>query len=285
MHRTTMTLPILVCAAIATALGCANGEREFDSEGAMNNGPTPEIERVKERIVTFGTVTTVFALPEQKEEWGKGELTGVGFQPDPRSDDASIMPTKPLFLPAKLGDETINAINQRLQPGQRIWVQAQNLGDVYAASAIETPGYSELKAIGSSASTGDVGVEIIDVAAWVNRMPMATNNRHLVINLKATNQSTQPREIKFRRAFHSFEPTHEGAPMKVALSFIDPETGMPGSARAQKIAANGTAEIALRAIDAYPEGHEDETMYMLVILEIDGRVLALRNHGTIQVVH
>jgi hypothetical protein len=98
-------------------------------------------------------------------------------------------------------------------------------------------------------------------------------------------ESKVDRDIRIDHVFFSFEENREGSATLEELTFIDPETGMPGDSVEETLKAGSEADWVLRATDAYPDKHANETMYITLILAVGEEQVVIRQSGTIIVAH
>lgn len=260
-----MTTHLLVCAALAAMVcsGCA----------ATSAGGTGE------SFEGFGTLTTLFALPERQADWPAGTLTGGGFEPDP-DDKGAAAGMRAILLADNVADP--GGVAARLQPGRRAWVKGAILDDVIRVDEMEVIPYPRAGAIPGKETNTTGRFEFVDVGAWHNRMPPDTNVRHLVLNFKAQNLAADRKERKVRieRIFYSFSRDKEGVVGK-RMSLVNPDTGLAGGRMELTLRHNETTEFAIRGEDVYPDGHVNEELYVVVILSIGEERVVVRQNGKI----
>ncbi len=260
-----MTTHLLVCAALAAMMcsGCA----------ATSAGGTGEA------FEGFGTLTTLFALPERQPDWPAGTLTGGGFEPDPDDKGASAG-MRAILLAENVADAT--GLAGRLQPGRRAWVKGVVLDDVIRVDEMEVIPYPRAGAIPSKETNTTGRFEFVDVGAWHNRMPPDANIRHLVLNFRVQNLAADRRDrtMKIERIFYSFLRDKEGVAAR-RMSLVNPDTGLAGGRMELLLPHGETPEFAVRGEDVYPDGHVNEDLYVIVILSIGEERIVLRQHGKI----
>lgn len=256
----TTQLLVLITLLAACCSGCqvANGGQKFEG---------------------FGTLTTLFTLPQRQADWPAGELTGSGFEPDADEHDSSPG-TRAMLLAESFRNAA--ALSTQLQPGRRAWVKGEVFNDVIRIDEIEVIPYTRAGEIPAKAATTVGRFEFVEVGAWHNRMPPATDKRHLVLNIRAENTASdrKPRTVRVERIFYSFDKDREGVVAK-DMSLIDPATGMAGGKREMPLPPAAPADVNIRGENTYPDGHLDEELYVIVILSVGDERIVLRHHGTI----
>jgi len=261
-----MTTHLLLCLALSAALcsGCA----------ATNAGAG-----AGDSFEGFGTLTTLFVLPERQPDWPAGTLTGGGFEPDP-DEKGAAMGMRAILLAENVADA--GAIAARLQPGRRAWVKGVILDDVIRVDEVEVIPFPRAGAVPNKEANTAGRFDFVEVGAWHNRMPPDTNIRHLVLNFKAQNTASdrKDRTMKVERVFYSFSRDKEGVVAK-RLSLVNPDTGMGGGRQEMTLRHNESIEFAIRGEDVYPDGHVNEELYVIVILSIGEERVVLRQHGKI----
>lgn len=254
-----MTTQLLLCltlfAALCTGCQAASGGEKFEG---------------------FGTLTTLFALPQRQPDWPKGELTGTGFQIDP--DDKGSSPGTRAMLMAESAKPAAN-LSAQLQPGRRAWIKGEVFKDGIRVDEIEVLPFPRPGVIPSKVANAIGRFDLNEVGAWHNRMPPSTDKRHLTLSIRAENTAAdrKDRVIKVERVFYSFDKDREGVLAK-DMSIIDLNTGLAGGKMEMPLPHGKPIDLGIRGEDTYPDGHVDDEIYVIVILSVGDERIILRGH-------
>ncbi len=232
-----------------------------------------------EKFQGWGTVTTLFALPQRQPDWPAGELTGSGFQPDP-DEDGQSPGARAMLLSKDFKDAA--ALNARLQAGRRAWIKGAVFEQVIRIDEIEVLPFTRAGEIPMKMVKPAARFDLMEVGAWHNRMPPSNDTRHLTLMIRAENTAAdrKPRTVKLERVFYSFDKDREGV-LAEDMSLINPDTGMAGGKMEMTLPPGQAVDLGIRGEGVYPEGHIDEEIYVTVILSIDDERIILRGHTRI----
>lgn len=142
-----------------------------------------------------------------------------------------------------------------------------------------------------------VTVDLIEVGPWVNRMPASggpegedeaakakreAKNRHLVATAVLRNGTENELQVELLAAFISFNALTVGDPVEPGgLSLID-ETGMPSGQVKTVLAASEPKKIVrFRGSGLYGVGHDNEILYLTLILRVGDSVFRVRRGGNV----
>ena len=146
-----------------------------------------------------------------------------------------------------------------------------------------------------------VTADFIEVGPWYNRMPGAGGgggggnqgdadspkqdegrNRHLVATVVMRNNNNHEVQVLLEQAFISFEKDQVGeAVTPGSLSLMD-DTGMPTGKMMVMVPANEPKQLVrFRGWGLFGEGHENEMLYLTLLLKIDNQYVTVRRSGKV----
>ncbi len=154
---------------------------------------------------------------------------------------------------------------------------------------------TDLQSIPTLIENDDVFIDLIEVGPWYNRMPLivdedgkespdAAGRRHLVTSIVFANKTEADMSIELIAACVSFGESELGAHVASgALSLID-EQGMPGGTMRTLIAPMSNKNVVrFRGEDLFDAGHENQMLYLTLVIRVNDTYYTLRRPGKVVV--
>lgn len=155
----------------------------------------------------------------------------------------------------------------------------------------------DVSKIPSLLAVNGVTVDLIEVGPWVNQMPVSdgpesetaeakaqreARNRHLVATAVLRNGAEDELQVELLAAFISFDAGAVGQPVaEGGLTLID-ETGMPsGEVKTVLEASKPKRIVRFRGSGLYREGHQNQILYLTLILQIGDNIFRVRRGGNV----
>lgn len=143
-----------------------------------------------------------------------------------------------------------------------------------------------------------VTVDLIEVGPWYNRMPGPAQggveddqkveddgrNRHLVAAMVLRNANDSAVQVTLEQAFISFDAGELGDAVKPGGLSVTDDTGMPTGRLEVTLPASEPKQIVrLRGYGLYGKGHENETLYLTLLLRVGDQYIKVRRGGKVVV--
>ncbi len=143
-----------------------------------------------------------------------------------------------------------------------------------------------------------VTVDLIEVGPWYNRMPGPAQgggddeqkveddgrNRHLVAAMVLRNANDSAVQVTLEQAFISFDAGELGDAVTPGRLSVTDDTGMPSGRLGVTLAASEPKQIVrLRGYGLYGKGHENETLYLTLLLRVGDQYIRVRRGGKVVV--
>jgi len=137
---------------------------------------------------------------------------------------------------------------------------------------------------------GEWSIDLIEVNPWYNRMPVMgedespTGRRHLVARAVINNQTDHDDVARLVDAYISFEQSTLGEPVPEGEFTLIDDSGMPGGAVEQTIKAHSFKnQLRFRGENLFGAGHDNDTLYLTIVLDFAGETIILRRGGNVVV--
>lgn len=183
--------------------------------------------------------------------------------------------------------------------GQESLITGQETGNRGERKEVSVP--IDVSKLVSLVNMNGVTVDFIEVGPWYNRMPGTGGgggggnqgdadspkqdegrNRHLVATVVMRNNNNHEVQVLLEQAFISFEKDQVGeAVTPGSLSLMD-DTGMPTGKMMVMVPANEPKQLVrFRGWGLFGEGHENEMLYLTLLLKIDNQYVTVRRSGKV----